>query len=599
MNASRALRNRWLRNLPARLVGAAFAAMLLANLGSIRAASGENSANAISPLGINLNGVTYYTAEQPFLDIFRTSGVSRATPQGWVTGSNVYDTHEEAYLRLDADGYPTSLTASPADPNKPQLFDHISVLLLTGLSGSNGGAGPRYQPGEYVVLYDGQGSLVYSNDAKLVSSSPGRDLIQVNSPDGGIGINITATDPHHTGNYIRNIRLVYAPYERLLARGEIFRPEFIASLRNFRVLRFMDWLNTNNSIQRNWADRPHVTDAAYGTDLGVPLEICIDLANTVNADPWVNVPIQATDDYVMRMATLVHSMLRPDLDVYIELSNEVWNTQFQQSRYAARQGEALWPGKATSDYRYGIDWFGMRTAQVCDIWKSVWGHGYSRVHCVLGAQDANNWTATEALDCPLWTGTGNAPCYKHNIGDVAIAPYFGFQAPSTWSSASLPTQLDDLFAELSHGGLIAGDYPGGYLKKLADREAAYSKVLAPYGLRLISYEGGQAFGAAPDYPNGSWAQTLYIAANRDPRMGTAYSTALSDWKAGGGELYMQFVDVSTPSQYGEWGALASYLDTISPLRSAPPKWQALQNFIANHPCWWPNCRAQAAEAPAR
>jgi len=584
------MRNNFLGNMVGRHIWAVFAAVLL-NLVAIDSASSNSPADASSPLGINLNGVSYYTAEQPFLNIFKTTGVSRASPEGWVTGSpNVYNTHEEAYLRLDANGYATTLTASPADPHKPQLFDHISVLLLAGLAGSNGGSGPRYRAGKYIVLYDGQGTLVYTDDAKLVSSRPGRDVIKVTHPTDGIGVNITATDPHHTGDYIRNIRVVYAPYERRLDRGQIFRPGFVASLRHFRVLRFMDWLSTNNSVLKNWADRPHVTDTAYGTALGVPLEICIDLSNTVDADPWVNAPIQATDDYLIRMATLVHETLRPDLDVYVELSNEVWNTLFQQSRYAASQGEALWPGKATSDYRYSIDWYGMRTAQMCDIWKFVWGSDRARVHCVLGAQDANSWTATEALDCPLWTGAGKGPCYKHNITDVAIAPYFGFQAPTTWSSESLPTQLKNLFTELNHGGLIPGDYPGGYLKQLADREAAYSKVLAPYGLPLISYEGGQSFVAFPTYPNGSWAQKLYIAANRDPRMATAYRTALSDWKAGGGELYMQFVDVSTPGQYGEWGALDSYLDTISPLTSAPAKWQALQNFIASDPCWWPHCQ---------
>jgi hypothetical protein len=580
----------------------ALAAALLVNFASIHAASGRSAANAASPLGINLNGVTYYSAEQPFLNIFRTSAVSRASsaapsPQGWVTGGpNIYDTHEEAYLQLDADGYPTSLTASAADPNQPQRFDHVSVLLLSGLGASNGGTGPRYRPGEYVVLYDGRGTLVYTDDARLLRSRPGRDLIQVANPTDGIGINITATDPR---DHIRNIRVVYAPYEKLLQGGAVFRPDFIASLRSFRVLRFMDWLDTNDSSLKNWNDRPLLTDAGYGTARGVPLEICLELANAVDADPWVNVPIQATDDYIRQMATLVRDTLHPGLDVYVELSNEVWNNIFDQSRYAVSQGNALWPSRAVSDYTHGIDWFGMRTAQVCDIWKSVWGNAYSRVHCVLGAQDANNWTATEALACPLWTGAGNAPCYKHNITAVAVAPYFGFQVPGAWSSQSLPTQLDRLFAELNRGGLIAGDYPGGYLKMLADRETAYSKALAPYGLPLITYEGGQSFVTAPDYADGSWAEKLYVAANRDPRMGAAYATALAEWKAGGGELYMQFVDVSGSGQYGEWGALESYLDPISPLGSAPPKWQALQAFIAHNPCWWPGCRGKTAAAPAR
>jgi hypothetical protein len=591
-------------DLRARIASPLVAVMgaLLAGLLSTPTASASTAANEKSPLGINLNGVTYYTAEQPFLNIFKTTGVTQSNP-AWVTGgTNVYDTKEEAYLQLDANGYPTTLAASSSDPNKPQLFNHVSVNLLAGLSGSNGGSGPPYRAGQYVVLYDGQGTIAYTVDAKLVSHSAGRDVIQVAQPNGGIGINIVATDPNHTGNYIRNIRVVYASEEALLNSGAVFRPAFVSSLANFRVLRFMDWLNTNNSTLTSWSQRPQLTDAGWGGSNGVPLEVAIDLANAVGADPWLNVPAEADDNYITQMATLVHNMLGPDQKVYVEFSNEVWNGQFQQNQYATAKGQALAAAVPAAlltggTFQYNRDWYGMRTAQVCDIWKSVWGTDYSRVHCVLAAQAPNPWTAVEALNCPLWTGAGNAPCYKHNITDVAIAPYFGFQAPVSWSQLDLSAQLNDLFTELNQGGLVAGDYPGGPLKEVSDWEAAYTKALAPFGLPLISYEGGQTFVAAPTYPNGSWAQKLYVAANADPRMAAAYARALSDWRANGGTLYMQFVDVSAPSQWGEWGALGSFLDTISPLSSAPPKWQALQNFISSNPCWWANCDGTVAAVP--
>jgi len=582
---------------------AAAIAVLLAALLTGPGASASTVANQKSAVGVNLNGVTYYTAEQPFLNIFKTSGVTQATPGGWITGSSsVYDTKEEQYLQLDANGYPTTLTASSGDPNSPQLFDHVSVILLAGLTGANGGSGQPYRAGQYVVLYDGQGTITYTVDAQLVSHAAGRDVIEVAKPSGGIGINITATDPSHSGNYIRNIRVVYSSEESLLDAGALFRPDFVSSLANFHVLRFMDWLDTNNSSLTSWSQRPQVTDAGWGGTNGVPLEVTIDLANAVGADPWVNVPAGADDNYITQMATLFHNMLGPDQKVYVEFSNEVWNGQFQQSAYATQLGQTLAAAAPAAllsggSFQQNRDWYGMRTAQMCDLWKSVWGSDYSRVHCVLAAQAPNPWTAQEALNCPLWLGAGNAPCYKHNITDVAIAPYFGFQVPAVWSSLDQSTQLNDLFTELNKGGLVSGDYPGGPLKQVSDWEAAYTKMLAPYGLPLISYEGGQTFVAAPTYANGSWAQKLYFAANTDPRMQAAYARALSDWKANGGTLYMQFVDVSAPSQWGEWGALGSFLDTISPLSSAPPKWQALQDFISGNPCWWSNCQGAVDAVP--
>src|SRR5450631_2826835 len=156
-------------------------------------------ANTKSPLGINLMEMSYFNPEQPFLNIFKTSGVTRSTPTGWSTHeSGTFDTHEQAYLQLDANGYPTTLTASSADPHSPQLFTSVGVLLERELPQANGGTGLPYRAGRYVVLYDGQGTLEYTFDAKLVSSSPGRDVFNVASPSNqGIDLRITATDPNH------------------------------------------------------------------------------------------------------------------------------------------------------------------------------------------------------------------------------------------------------------------------------------------------------------------------------------------------------------------------------------------------------------------
>jgi hypothetical protein len=264
----------------------------------------EGTSNAQSPIGMNLAGVTYYTSEQPFLDIFKTTGVSQSNPQAWHTGSETkYDTEEEAFLQLDPAGFPLTLVASSADPHKPQLFNYVGVIVLVSLSRSDAGKGVSYRPGHYVVLYDGKGKLSYPG-ATLVSSRRGRDVINIDapSPDHGLGINITETDPK---DHIRNIRIVFAAEEKLLASGKTFRPGFISLLGNFRVLRFMDWSNTNNSKLRSWTDRPQKSDGGWGTPNGVPLEVIIDLCNELRAECWVNVPHLADDNYIRMMATLI------------------------------------------------------------------------------------------------------------------------------------------------------------------------------------------------------------------------------------------------------------------------------------------------------
>jgi len=574
----------WLNSRRLAAIGLISLVSMLAVPGNAQAAT---SANAKSPLGINLLEMSYWNPEQPFLNIFKTSGATLSTPTGWSTHSMTdYNTGEQAYLQLDANGYPITLKASSADPHSPQLFTSVGVLLERDLPKANAGTGLPYRAGQYVVLYDGQGTLEYGFDAALVSSSPGRDVINVKTPsNSGIDLRITATDPNHSGKYIRNIRLVKAEEESLLVAGNVFEPSFLSLLQNFHVLRGMQWLSIDNAgggSLTNWADRPAPNDAGWGSNHGVPLEIVLQLCNSVGADCWVNVPHKATNDYITQMAVLAHANLGSSQKIYIEFSNEVWNGSFPQAGYAAAQGQALWPNAGASWSAYNRSWYGMRTAQTCDIWKSVWGADSPRVVCVLGSQTGNSGVASQALDCPLWTGNGNAPCSNHNINAIAVAPYFG----------NLQVQKSSLAAADGGNAQLFQAFVND-LSQVANQLVQDQKYLANYKLPIIAYEGGQSLVSTDPA-----ILSLYIAANRDPRMGAAYTTAFNNWKSDGGQLYVVFTDIYNPSQYGEWGALESFMDTVSPLSSAPPKWQAIQNFISGTPCWWTGCTGTIGTASA-
>jgi hypothetical protein len=61
----------------------------------------------------------------------------------------------------------------------------------------------------------------------------------------------------------------------------------------------------------------------------------------LQAHPWFSIPHAASDDWVLGFASLVLNTLRPDLKVYIEYSNEVWNNGFPQHAHAAAMGQQL------------------------------------------------------------------------------------------------------------------------------------------------------------------------------------------------------------------------------------------------------------------
>jgi hypothetical protein len=527
--------------------------------------------NQTSPLGVGLNGVTYYTSEQPFLNIFKTAQMP------WDTGGGA-----NGPVALDANGYPTSMIP----PGGGAPYGALGSLMLRALT--------SYPAGNYVLLYDGEGTVLLGFDASLVSSSPGRQVYTVATPsNNGIVLRITATDPNKTGNYIRNIRVVYSPdstastigaRESLLNGGEIFNPDFINRIAPFRVLRFMDWMGTNNSTDgANWSARTLPSNVSWGMQesgatRSVPVEVIVALGNKIGADIWVNMPHLATDDYVGQFATYVLNNLGSKQNVYLEYSNETWNFVFSQASYMVSQGKATWLSTRVSDFDYNRSYFGMRTAQICDSWKSVWGSNANRVICVMAAQAANTYTATQSLACPLWSG---APCSGHGINAIAIAPYFGYDVPNTWTTQP-DGGLTSLFTEIMQGGLAPGGYAGGMIKQALDWVTSYRTVTNSYGLPLIAYEGGQHLVNSND----TALATLYISANRDSRMGTAYATYLQGWRNAGGQLFCHFVDASTYTKWGSWGALERLRQNNS------PKYGALTSFIAANPCWWPNCNTQ-------
>jgi hypothetical protein len=160
---------------------------------------------------------------------------------------------------------------------------------------------------------------------------------------------------------------------------------------------------------------------------------------------------------------------------------------------------------------------------------------------------------------------------------------------------SVATPLDDFFATLysqtgttANGSHVYSSIGEGGLGWIPATFAEFvtpwvSYISANYpSQKLIGYESGQSFYATDNGTATGWA-ALVTAAERDARMGTAYTTYYNNWKSiiGGtaANIIHHYNDVGGISQFGAWGALESVMQTISPLSSAPPKYQALQNYI--------------------
>jgi hypothetical protein len=515
-------------------------------------------------LGTNLTSINDWSTELPLLDSFKSA-------RGWMTKcapntpcSDGWDTHEQSKLDLDEHGWVKSLPA----PDDPPEFTQVAALMHREI--------PRYPGGKYVVLYEGEGTIEYQFDAKKdeAASKPGRDVINVTPSSQGIYLLITATDPKKTGNYIRNIHVVPIQYENSF-KTEIFNPLFLERIKKFGAIRFMDWMRTNDTKQKQWSDRPQVDDFTY-SEKGAPVEIMVELANRMRAHPWFNMPHTADDDYMRNFAQLVKQRLDPKLSVYVEFSNEVWNWMFPQSHYALEQGKSRW-GQDKGDAF--MQWYGMRAAQMSDIWKSVFDNQRDRVISIISTQTAWRGLEASSLDCSLWVAEGNKPCYQHDIDAYAITGYFTGDLSSGENQGTVEGWLNDsngafsrAFTQMGQGGVLPKKDHDDSLAGLNDTFKFHQQIAQQKGLKLVVYEGGQSL----TNPNSDKLTNFFIELNRRPEMGKLYSQLLSQWEQTSGTMFMHFSDIGQPSKWGSWGML----EHVDQERS--PKYDALMEFAQKH-----------------
>ena len=194
-----------------------------------------------------------------------------------------------------------------------------------------------------------------------------------------------------TNNGVKNVRLMRPGMDE----KQTFHPAFLEKIKPFSTLRFMDFQSTNNNPVQKWSERTTPEYFSQAREQGGALEYVVELANATGKDIWVNVPDQADDDYIRRMATLLKDGLTKNQKVSVEWSNEVWNWQFRQATRnldaAKTEGrEANSPLAFDQDDNEGY-WamrrIARRSAEVGRIFRNVFGDkNFERVRPVYATQ---------------------------------------------------------------------------------------------------------------------------------------------------------------------------------------------------------------------
>jgi len=503
--------------------------------------SGWQAQECAMEIGTNLPGLADWEPHRAFRNFLKNTR-GEAIPYTDACGCwSFSDTANDSIfnqMSFDTSGYPTSIPQSTT-------YGNIKLRYFVSSSGEN------MPPGHtYLLLYDGNGTIELSGTISSDNYQPGRIQFDLD-PDGTFWFQITSSDP---SNYIRNIRVVRLEDEFTDLTSEPFYSNFLNKIDPFSVLRFMDWQRTNNNPMINWNERTLPHYFTYGTDQGVPYELIIQLANITKKDIWVCVPHQANDDFIEQMALLFKNNLDPDIVIYLEYSNEVWNWIFDQAHYNNNH--------RPFNLNYGRA-MAIKAKNVFDIWHDVFQSETCRVKRVLGIQAGFNYLNEQIL----------AQLNQDDWDFASPTHYFGLDHDTTGNPVL------DTFSTVND---IMTNALNNFLAFKESVKQDYRNVHM-MGKEVITYEGGQhfvgnVFGIPYPYQQAMWD------AQYSTQMYDMYRMIHDSIRTWGCRLATNFsLAGAQESIYGSWGVLRD-IDVAPPYSVTAPKYQALLDIAPDPKC---------------
>ncbi len=474
---------------------------------------------AQTTMGMNLSSVTDWNREWVFVDVFKHS--REWIPQ--IAGqSQPWSTQES--LQLTDKGWPLLKSGQAA-----------ATLMCRNMDG-------HYPGGAYTLTFEGNGDIFVGMDARnVVRVGFNRYRLDVVPGDSGIYLRIDRSDPQ---NPVRDIHVWMPKFE---GAESPFHPLFLERLKPFKVIRFMDWQRTNNSTLTHWADRAKPDDVCQSSDKGVAVEHMIALCNELGADPWFCMPHLADDDFVRSFALIVKRNLEPDRKVYVEWSNEAWNSLFAQGRWVHDRSVAqsmASPQITAEESRR--DW---------RIWHEVFGAERNRIVRVAAGHLNNPWVTEVMLD--------------HLNGEfdaVACAPYFG-----AGGNLDVQTTAEQLLTVASR------NIDQWVLPRVAKHRALADRWERKLSRRilLLGYEAGQAVMPIEGFMGGRrkfvpWKQVAWDCQTH-PMMYDLYKQLLRGCVAEGIDMFVAFNYVGRQDKWGSWGHLRFQNESLD----SAPKFRAL------------------------
>jgi hypothetical protein len=459
-------------------------------------------------IGIDMPVYSYYISAPMFADI--TNQISGNNGE-WDAGT---PGNSSAAATQDSTGAPTQAPAftmfTATYPGGTYTLTYTGAAGIVSISGCGATLGSPTISGSsvsYPVTFKQQITSTGNNFCTMsVSSTPITD------------IHLTAPSSLTTGDFLTGWLMKIAPFSTVRYLDPLFT--------NFGSLPG-GGNGTQNWVQRTFPGGP-ITEQGYSYDY------IIEYANITGKDVWINIPGEATDNYVCRLArlfaygesgandngsncsitaatsgpysTVVPHGLNSKSHVLLEYVNETWNFSFPIANdlycwanaqpqpgescpdgtsitwspiVAAELANSSLPWSTTANDPYGRaeDLAAAFAKRGGDIFKQVFGSRSSQVMAVMNVQSADpDGGGGNGLNFLL-------SAFGNGVDRMAVAPYITPTDETTQCASSISTCQSALQTSLSPGGQTYG-WVQSDVSQAANN-----------GIPLISYEGGQGLNA--------------------------------------------------------------------------------------------------------
>lgn len=507
-------------------------------------------------MGINIGWINDWAGNRLFADAMKSA-------REWFQADHWGESGYRA--TLDANGWPTQ--------------DAVCVVWH-GIARMNG---------TYKLIFTGQaasvtfgfgGASIQNKVYNASTNTTTADVIVTHTGGNGLTIQFNGTV-----SGVKDVKLLRPKTEggsTSHTTASITTDQFKNVAGKFSVFRFMDYFQINSNNLATWSQRvrPTMFNRSHTilfpdlNDSGGSIEDAILICNEMNKDMWINIPVYATNDYMTKFAQAirygtngttpytspqanpVYPPLNSNLKVYVEYSNELWNTAgaFQQSLWNRQEAIAeVAAGNSPLNYdavdnEYYWAWrrIGQKTVEMSNLFRQVFGDAamMTRVRPVLMSQLGNTQVLVQGLalidefysHTSTWAptphplnyyiyGMGASGYYSPSNNDTGMTINniwnYNFFTPTGWS----PIQITNV------------SYAAGF------------------GTKRICYEGGPGL----DRCNCA-ADAVKAQAVTDSRMRTKVIDMHNTWSQLGGDLFVYY---TIDGDY-QWGFTEDVYDASTP-----------------------------------